>query len=228
MDRLRKKREKTVKGIFCPESNIHNQGFTQEALNLFGIIEQKLVELHIEPNEAKEYFRQFVEKIQEAGFIPPLIINLLRNTDNNYQTLIVSQNLSPEEEKIIASCVKPIVIATNEIIQQTENKKLSATARNVVPFTDFTNPFSNITADIYNESLKATCGNSQIAQEFAKKAVTALEKVFRIRPLPATNRPYKINKRMFEQPILQVNPAGILAHLEKERLTIERKMEYIY
>jgi len=90
------------------EIDIPKQNFTQEAIELFDIIRQKLIELHIEPNEAKEYFHQFIEEIQEVGFIPPLIINLLRDIDNNYQTLIVSQNLSAEEEKIIAACIKKL------------------------------------------------------------------------------------------------------------------------
>jgi len=213
-----------VKGIFCFDLNIHSQDFTQEALDLFDIIEQKLDELHIEPCEAREYFSQFVRKIKEVGFIPPLIINLLRDVDNNYQTLIVSQNLSAEEEKIIAACIKPQIIATNEIKQQIENKELATTTRNMIPFVDFTNPFSGIATEIYDEVLNCTQSNSQLAKEFTEKAVSALEKVFRIQPLPATHRLPKITQKMFEQHILQVNTAGILAYMQKRGHPIERKM----
>ena len=205
-----------VKGIIRSELNIPNNDFTQEALDLFDIIKQKLEELHIAPDEAKEYFRQFIEKIQEIGFIPPLIINLLRDLDNNYQTLIVSQGLSAEEEKIIAACIKPLIIGTNEVIPQTKNRKLTLTDKKMIPHANFINPFSSILPEIYNEVINCTHGNKRLAQEFTDKAISALEKIFLTPPLPAIHRKLKITPAMFEQPRFQVNPTGILAYLQKQ------------
>jgi len=205
-----------MNGIIRYELDIPNQDFTQEALDIFDIIKQKLGELHIAPNEAKEYFHQFIEKIQEIGFIPPLIINLLRDIDNNYQTLIVSQGLSAEEEKIIAACIKPLIIGTNEIIPQTENRGLTIAGREIIPCANFINPFSGILTEIYNEVLNCTHDNKQLAQEFTDKVMSALEKMSRVPPLPATHRKLKITPVMFEQPRLQVNPTGILAYLQKQ------------
>ena len=197
------------------ELDIPNQNFTREALDLFDIIKQKLVELHIAPDEAKEYFNQFIEKIQEVGFIPPLIINLLRDINNNYQTLIISKNLSAEEEMIIAACVKPHVIGTNEIIPQTENKELTAVRKEIIPM-DFMNPFSGISTEIYNEVMNLTQGNKQFAREFTDKALSALEKISRVPPHPAIHGKMKITPAVLEQPHLQVNFTGIRAYLQRQ------------
>ena len=202
------------------EISIPKQIFTQEAIGLFDVIEQKLIELRIEPNEAKEYFRQFIEKIQEIGFIPPLIINLLRDVDNNYQTLIVSQNLSSEEEKIIATCFKPKIIGTNEIIPQTECKDVVFTRKEIVPINDFKAPFSSISEEIFKAVLNCTQGNEKIAHEFTQKAMNALEKISRVPLLLATQCPPKIPYQIFEQHMLQINSTGILTYLQKHESAI--------
>ena len=194
---------------------IPNQGFTQEALDLFDIIRQKLKELCIEPNEAKNYFLLFIEKIREIGLIPPLIINLLRDVDNNYKTLIVSRNLSAEEEKIIAACIKPTIIGTNEILPQTESKDIIISPKELVFINDFSNPYSAISMEIYKEVIKCTQGNEEVATEFTKKAMNAFEKISRTPPVSAVNSLPEISKTLFEQLRLQVNPPGILAYLQK-------------
>jgi hypothetical protein len=205
-----------MKGIIRPELEIPNQNFTREALDLFEIVKQKLEELQIAPNEAKEYFSQLIEKIQEVGFIPPLMINLLRDIDNNYQTLIISKNLSAEEEMIIAACIKPHIIGTNEIIPQTENKELTTVKKEIVPYADFTNPFSDISTEIYNEVLNFTQDNKKFAREFTNKALSALEKISRVPPVQAIHGKMRITPAMLEQPHLQVNPTGIRAYLQKQ------------
>jgi len=205
-----------MRNVIHYKLDIPNQDFTQEALDILNIIKQKLKELHIAPNEANEFFRQFIEKIQEIGFIPPLIINLLRDLDNNYQTLIISRSLSDEEEKIIAACIKPFIIGTNEIIPQTENKGLTIIDKEIIPYTDFFNPFSGILTEIYNEAINCTHGNKQLAQESTNKAMSALEKISRVPPIPAVHRKLKITPAMFDQPCFQVNPTGIMAYCQKQ------------
>ena len=209
-----------MKNIIRSELDIPNQDFTQKAMELFDIIKQKLEELHIEQNEAKEYFHQFVEKIQEIGFIPPLIINLLRDINNNYQTLVVSQNLSAEEEIMIAACIKPLIVGTNEIIPQTENRDLTIAGREIISCADFINPFSGILTEIYNEVLNCTQGNKRLAHEFTDKAMSALEKISLAPPIPAVHRKLKMNPAMLEQPRLQVNSTGILAYLQRQENNI--------
>jgi hypothetical protein len=203
------------------EIDIPRQNFTQEAIDLFDIIRQKLIELRIEQNEAKEYFRQIIEKIQEIGFIPPLIINLLRDVDNNYQTLIVSQNLSSEEEKIIAACIKPEIIGSNEIIPQTERKEVILTHKDIVPINDFTALFFGISAEIFKEVINCTQGDEKTAHEFTQKAMNALEKISRVPPLLAMRCPPRISQAVFEQPTLQVNSKGIFAYLQKQKSAIK-------
>ena len=174
--------------IIGSELSIPNQDFTQEALLLFDIIRQKLNELRIEANEAREYFRQLIEKVEEIGFIPPLIINLLRDVDNNYQTLIISRNLNAEEEEIIAACIKPMITGTNEVVPQTKSKAISRRApEELASINDFTNPFFGISEEIYNEVLKCTKGNEKLAQEFSKKAMAALKKISMVPPVLAVN-----------------------------------------
>jgi hypothetical protein len=205
-----------MKGILRSELGISSQNFTQEALDLFDIVKQKLEELRIAPDEAKEYFHQFVEKLQRVGLVPPLIINLLRDIDNNYQTLIISKNLSAEEEMIIAACVKPQIIGTNEIIPQTENKELTTVQKEVNPYANSINPFSDILTEIFYEVLNLTHGNKKFAREFTDKTLSALEKISRVPHLPAINGKLKITPLMLEQPHLQVNPTGIRAYLQKQ------------
>jgi len=205
-----------LKNILESVINIPKQNLTKEAIDLFCIIKQKLIELRIEPNEAKAYFRQFIEKIQEVGFIPPLIINLLRDVDDNYQTLIFSQNLSSEEEKIIAACIKPEIIGTNEIIPQTKSKEVILARKDIVPINDFTTPFSGISAEIYKEVINCTQGNEKIAHEFTQKAMNALKKISRVSPVLAMHGKPKISQAVFKQPKLQVNPKGILTYLQKQ------------
>ena len=209
------------KNVLESEIDIPKQNFTQETIDLFDIIRQKLIELRIESNEAKEYFRYFIEKIQEIGFIPPLIINLLRDVDNNYQTLIVSQNLSLEEEKIIAACIKPEIIGSNEIIPQTESKEIILTHKDIVPINDFTAPFFGISAEIFKEVINCTQGDEKTAHEFTQKAMKALEKISRVPLLLATHSPPRISSPVFEQPMLQVNPTGILTYLQKQKYAIK-------
>ena len=201
------------------EINIPKQFFTQEAIKLFDIIRQKLIELRIESNEAKEYFKQFIEKIKEIGFIPPLIINLLRDVDNNYQTLIVSQNLSPDEEKIIAACIKPRIIGSNEIIPQTKSKEVILPRKEIAPINNSTAPFLGISAEIYNEVYNCTQGNKKIAHEFTQKAMNAFKKITRVPPVLAVRSPPGISQQIFQQPFLQVNPTGISMFLQKEKYT---------
>jgi hypothetical protein len=210
-----------LKNVLENDFYIPKQVFTQEALDLFDIIKQKIYELHIEPNEVREYFRQFITNIQELGFIPPLIINLLRDVDNNYQTLVVSKNLTVEEERIIAACIKPQIIATNEIIHQTENKEVIIMPKQIVPIDDFTTPFSGISAEIYKTVINCTQGNEEFAQKFTKKAMTAFEKISKVPPISAMHSLPKISQAMFEQPRLQVNPTGILAYVKKQENVIQ-------
>ena len=206
--------------------SISKQNFTREAIDFFDAIKQKLIELRIEPNEAKEYLRQLIEKIQEIGFIPPLIINLLRDVDNNYQTLIVSLNLSSEEEKIISACIKPTIIGSNEIIPQTKSKEIILTCKEVVPINDFTAPFSAISAQIYNVVINYTKGNKIFANEFTEKVINTLEKISKTQPLLATHRLPSISQLMFEQSMFQINQTGILMYLQKQKAILEYDNNY--
>jgi len=86
---------------------------------------------------------------------------------------------------------------------------------------DFTNPFSGISEEIYNEVLKCTKGNEKLAQEFSKKAMAALKKVSMVPPVLAVNSMPQISMAMLTQPQLQVNTAGILTYLQKQAIAIK-------
>jgi hypothetical protein len=187
--------------------NIPQNVFTPPAESFFQLVIDKLRELRIEPHEAREYFRQLTDSIRQVGFIPPLILNLLRDVNGNYQTLIISQNLSPEDEEIIAACFRPFVVGSNEVSlggePPTELVPASHSSRLFPP-----NPL----ADIYNTVLHHTQGNAVLAQQITNQARTALIKLARTSPV------FAVNQRRSNLPpsaILQANPQGILAYLHK-------------
>jgi hypothetical protein len=180
--------------------------FTAAAVSLFPLIKDKLRELRIEPNEAREYFRQFTENISQIGFIPPLILNFLRDVEGKYQTLIISQNLSAAEEELIAACFKPALTASNEI---------APAAENTVPSRRETGSLN----DLYNAIMHYVPGSDRLAAEIARQAQSALEKLAGNPPLPAVRAPRRITQTPggFN---LQINAPGILAYLHKRAARI--------
>ena len=212
--------ENELKNVLENEFGIPKQTFTQEALDLFDIIRQKLYELRIESNEAREYFCQFIRKIQELGFIPPLIINLLRDVDNNYQTLIVSKNLSAEEEKIIAACIKPMIIGTNEIAPIAESRELTIATKEIIPSNNLSSYLKDISKEIYNAVIKITQEDEKLAKDFTDKAMSAMVKLFQTPPLKATHCPFRIAQLMRERPRLQINQTGILSYFQNQMANI--------
>ena len=198
---------------------IPGRDWTQEAFSFFQIIKEKLTELSIEPNEAGEFFRQFTGKIQETGFIPPLILNFLRDIHGNYQTLIISRNLSPEEERIIAACIKPNITGSNEVVQQRENIERLPLSRNAAVLGS--NPFSDILTEIYSIVFQYTHENQRLAQELTEKAQHALKKLISP-PIQAVRRPPRMTPAMFEQFKLQANPKGILNYLQEQARIISK------
>lgn len=217
---------KDSQSLVIAELEIPSEDFTQEALSFFQLIKEKLVELRIEKNEARGYFRRTIENIKKIGFIPPLFLSAIRDIHGNYQTLIISQNLTAEEEQIISACFRPTIIGSNEIAQQTKNTALTAINREIVPFT---NPFSGIYAEIYGLAMNYTCGNKYRSQEFTNKAKQALEKIIQAPPLPVTKRLQQITpdllNKLFRPP--QVNPQGIQSYFKKQAQAILRSRSEI-